>query len=64
MGRLLIERAVEEARRGGMDEIEVGTEKGNAAALRFYRSNGFEEEYVLLGMELGGHPVAPRADSR
>jgi GNAT superfamily N-acetyltransferase len=59
VGRLLIERAVAEARQRGMDEIEVGTEKGNAAAQRFYRNSGFDEEYVLLGMELH-----KRADAR
>jgi GNAT superfamily N-acetyltransferase len=58
VGRLLIERAVAEARRRGMDEIEVGTEKGNAAAQRFYRKNGFDEEYVLLGMEFHGRAEA------
>jgi GNAT superfamily N-acetyltransferase len=61
VGRLLIERAVAEARRRGMDEIEVGTEMGNAAAQRFYRKNGFDGEYVLLGMEFHGRTDA-RAD--
>ncbi len=41
-----------------MDEIEVGTETDNAAARRFYKKNGFDEEYVLLGMEF--HDEAER----
>ncbi len=43
-----------EARRRGMDEIEVGTEKTNLAAQRFYRRVGFDEEYVLLGEDFHG----------
>jgi len=34
-----------------MDELEVGTETGNGPARQFYRKCGFDEEYVLLGME-------------
>ena len=51
LGGRLIERAVAEARRRGMDEIEVGTEKSNLAAQKFYRQAGFDEEYLLLGIE-------------
>ncbi len=51
LGRQLIEAAVSEARARGMDEIEVGTEITNLAAQEFYRKSGFDEEYVLLGME-------------
>lgn len=58
VGRLLMDRAVAEARGRGMDEIEVGTETDNAAALRFYKKNGFDEEYVLLGKEF--HDEAER----
>jgi ribosomal protein S18 acetylase RimI-like enzyme len=54
IGTRLLQRAKEEARRRGVDEIEVSTERDNLSALRFYRSNGFDEEYVLLGRELGG----------
>jgi len=42
-----------------INEIEVGTEKGNAAAQRFYRNSGFDVEYVLFGMEFH-----ERADAR
>lgn len=58
VGRLLMDRAVAEARGRGMDEIEVGTETDNAAARRFYKKNGFDGEYVLLGMEF--HDEAER----
>ena len=34
-----------------IDEIEVGVMKDNNRALSFYRRNGFEEEYLLLGKE-------------
>ena len=51
VGRMLVQRAVSEAKQRGMDEIEVGTEKGNAAARRLYAACGFDAEYVLLGME-------------
>lgn len=52
VGSLLIEAVKEESLRRAMDEIEVGTEKGNRAAQGFYHSQGFAEEYLLLGMEL------------
>lgn len=51
LGQALIERAVQEAHQRGMDEIEVGTEQENLAAQAFYRKMGFDEAYVLLGME-------------
>jgi GNAT superfamily N-acetyltransferase len=51
IGGALIEAAVREARARGMDEIEVGTERENAAAQRFYHRHGFDEEYVLLGTD-------------
>lgn len=51
LGRQLIEAAISEARARGLDEIEVGTEKANLPAQQFYRKSGFDEEYVLLGME-------------
>ncbi len=53
LGRQLVEAAMGEARRRGMDEIEVGTEKDNLSAQDFYRKTGFDEEYVLMGMEFG-----------
>ncbi len=51
IGRALIGRAIAEAHTRGMDEIEVGTEEDNHRALGFYHRCGFDEEYVLLGME-------------
>ncbi|MHB8928432.1 MAG: GNAT family N-acetyltransferase [Bacillota bacterium] len=48
IGRALVEAARTEAKRRGMDEIEVGTEKSNTAAQRFYKRMGFDEEFVLL----------------
>jgi ribosomal protein S18 acetylase RimI-like enzyme len=51
IGQELLRHAVTRARARGMDEIEVGVERGNAAALAFYRRNGIAEEYVLLGRE-------------
>jgi ribosomal protein S18 acetylase RimI-like enzyme len=51
LGQALIEQAVKEAKQRGMDEIEVGTEQENTAAQAFYRKMGFDESYVLLGME-------------
>jgi ribosomal protein S18 acetylase RimI-like enzyme len=59
IGRALVARAAGEAQARGMDEIEVGTEKGNAAAQSFYRAVGFDEEYVLLGMEFDAGPGGP-----
>lgn len=51
IGNLLLQRVKEEALSRGMDEIEVGTEKTNQSAYEFYRRNGFDQEYVLLGIE-------------
>lgn len=51
IGKLLIESAKEEAIKRGMDELEVGTEISNKDAQYFYKKCGFNEEYVLLGME-------------
>ena len=51
VGRSLVETAKAEAKRRGMDEIEVGTEKTNLAAQRFYKRLGFDEEFVLLGQD-------------
>ncbi len=51
IGRLLVDRARAEAIKRGMDELEVGTEKTNKAAQAFYKKCGFDEEYILLGME-------------
>jgi ribosomal protein S18 acetylase RimI-like enzyme len=51
IGRKLVETATVAAREQGMDEIEVGTEIDNHVARRFYRSIGFDAEYVLFGRE-------------
>jgi ribosomal protein S18 acetylase RimI-like enzyme len=51
LGRALVQAAVEAARARGMDEIEVGTENENLAAQSFYHRVGFDEEYILLGLE-------------
>jgi GNAT superfamily N-acetyltransferase len=52
IGRRLVLRVVEVAREQGMDEVEVGTETDNIPARRFYCSQGFDQEYVLLGRQL------------
>jgi ribosomal protein S18 acetylase RimI-like enzyme len=52
IGKALLEQVVEEAKRRGMDEIEVGVKKENKDAVRFYKRNGMTEEYLLLGREL------------
>jgi ribosomal protein S18 acetylase RimI-like enzyme len=51
IGKALIEHAIEVALELGFDEIEVGVMNENTRALAFYRSNGFDEEYLLLGRE-------------
>jgi ribosomal protein S18 acetylase RimI-like enzyme len=56
IGKALMEKAEQEARRRGMDELEVGTERDNQAAQKFYRKYGFDEEYILFGMEFEEKP--------
>ncbi len=51
IGQALMKAAENETRKRGMDELEVGTEKENVKAQAFYRTYGFDEEYVLFGME-------------
>ncbi|NLF52651.1 MAG: GNAT family N-acetyltransferase [Leptolinea sp.] len=51
IGHDLMKAAEEEAKRRKVDELEVGTEKDNLPAQKFYRKYGFDEEYVLFGME-------------
>lgn len=51
IGQTLLRRSIDEAKKRGMDELEVGVVKENPGAQRFYKQNGFEEEYLLLGME-------------
>jgi GNAT superfamily N-acetyltransferase len=52
VGRSLVMAAADTCRRLGCGELEVSTEKANAAARRFYRQCGFDEDAVLLEMEL------------
>lgn len=51
VGSALIAHAKTVAHNRGMDEIEVGVMRDNGKALSFYRKNGFDEEYILLGAE-------------
>lgn len=51
IGQALMQAAELESRRRGMDELEVGTEQDNLPAQEFYRKYGFNEEYILFGME-------------
>jgi len=51
IGRALMKAAEDEARCRHMDELEVGTERENLKAQEFYRKYGFDEEYILFGME-------------
>jgi len=51
IGTILVREGKEEALSRGMDELEVGTEKTNLSAQAFYKRCGFDEEFILLGME-------------
>ena len=51
IGRMLVENIKSEAIKRGMDELEVGTELDNKLAQSFYKKCGFDEEFLLLGME-------------
>ena len=51
-GKELLEYGIKRAIEKGMDEIEIGVEKENKKAIEFYKRNGIEEEYLLLGKEL------------
>jgi len=51
IGTQLVKVGIAAAREYGMDEIEVGTERGNRVAHRFYKHIGFNLEYMLFGME-------------
>lgn len=51
IGKHLIETAKEIAMERSMDELEVGTDKSNVDAQKFYKKCGFDEEFVLLSME-------------
>ncbi len=51
IGSALLAHVMTVAQNRGMDEIEIGVMRENRRALAFYRDNGFNEEYVLLGKE-------------
>ena len=51
LGRTLLEYGIRRAKERGMDEIEIGVEKENIKAIKFYKDNGIKEEYLLLGKE-------------
>jgi ribosomal protein S18 acetylase RimI-like enzyme len=51
IGKELIAFAIMRAKTKKMDEIEVGVMKENEGAIKFYKKNGFDEEYLLLGKE-------------
>lgn len=52
IGKRLILAVIDKCRELGCSEVEVSTEKSNAKARRFYKSCGFEEDAVLLEMDL------------
>lgn len=51
IGSRMLKHALAIAQEQGMDEIEVGVMADNTRALDFYRRNGLDEEYLLLGKE-------------
>ncbi len=51
IGRELVSYIINEAKERGYDEVEVGLVIQNKKAKRFYGKCGFDEEYILLGME-------------
>ncbi len=52
VGKQLVQAVIAECRRLGCCEVEVSTEKSNSRARRFYRARGFDEDAVLLEMDL------------
>jgi len=54
IGKNLLLAAIEECRKLGCCEVEVSTEKSNTYAQEFYRRCGFEEDAVLLEINLEG----------
>jgi ribosomal protein S18 acetylase RimI-like enzyme len=51
IGKALLEKAISEAKKRNMDEIEVGVMIENSKAIKFYKRNGLTDEYYILGME-------------
>jgi ribosomal protein S18 acetylase RimI-like enzyme len=54
IGENLLLAAIEKCRELGCCEVEVSTEKSNTRAREFYRRCGFEEDAVLLEINLEG----------
>ncbi len=52
VGKQLIRAVADKCREIGCFEVEVTTEKSNTDARRFYKSCGFNEEAVLMELEL------------
>lgn len=52
IGKNLLLAAIEKCRKLGCCEVEVSTEKSNTHAREFYRRCGFEEDAVLLEINL------------
>lgn len=55
IGKRLVMGAINKCRELGCCEVEVSTEKSNVKARRFYKACGFEEDAVLLEIDLGEH---------
>lgn len=53
IGKQLILAVVDKCREIGCSEVEVSTEKSNIKARQFYKACGFEEDAVLLEVNLG-----------
>ena len=51
IGKQLLLHCVDLAKTRGFDEIEVGVQRANISAVGFYKKNGFDKEYILLGKE-------------
>lgn len=54
IGKNLLLAAIEECRKLGCCEVEVSTEKSNTHGREFYRRCGFEEDAILLEINLEG----------
>ena len=61
IGRLMLERAVDEARAAGVRRVVLATAAADVGALRFYQRCGFRMTRVVQDA-LGPHTGLPRAD--
>jgi len=52
IGKQLIQAVINKCRELGCCEVEVSTEKTNTRARRFYKTCGFEEDAVLMELDL------------